>query len=100
MGLERAFDKVILEEHYTSLYGPSILAKQDKAPAEPQTKPLKYTESTNLKAWNSAVASTPWSKYQNKLDDDVTADDNHLQVLLENRRQRAKTMENKILMTK
>jgi len=95
--LERAFDKVILEEHYTSLYGPSILAKAAKPKEGPS---LKYTPTVNLKAWNTAVANTPWSKYQNKLDDDVTADDNHLQVLLEKRRQRAKTMESKILLSK
>ena len=87
--LERAFDKVILEEHYTSLYGPRILSKTTfKGTKEHKEGPLKYTESKNTKAWINAVANSSWSKYQNKLNDDLTEDDNNLLVQLEERREK------------
>eukprot|EP00092_Neocalanus_flemingeri_P014998 GFUD01016198.1.p1 GENE.GFUD01016198.1~~GFUD01016198.1.p1 ORF type:complete len:762 (+),score=173.52 GFUD01016198.1:44-2329(+) len=101
--LERAFDKIILEEHYTSLYGPRILAKTAvtvKGTEEPNLKPLEYTKSKNLKAWTNAIANSSWGKYQNKMDDDVAADDQSLLAQLEKRKERAKTMESKILLSK
>merc|ERR1719228_259783 len=57
--LERAFDKVVLQEHYTNLYGPRILVDTTATTTTP-TGSLKYTESTNLRTWNKAVASTSW----------------------------------------
>lgn len=91
--LEKALDKIILEEHYTSLYGPRIVGQQ--VCANTSTKKLDYTVSKNAKAWNEAIANTTWHKYQSKLDDELTAEE-----LLEERRRRARTMENRILSSK
>ena len=101
--LERALDKVILEEHYTNLYAPRILAKAElKTPMDISCtgKKPEYTPSKHMKTWQNAISKTSFYKYQNRMDSDVTADDNNLEILLEKRRQRAKTMENKILLGK
>ena len=88
--LERTFDKIILEEHYTSLYGPRLIV--DNINTQTTTKKLKYTVSTLGREWNKGVANSSWNQYQRKGEDELTADQ-----LLEERRKRARTMENRIL---
>jgi len=83
------YEKIMLDEHFTNLYAPRILAKQD------DVKPADISAKDSRNIFKKGINNSDWAKFTHNHDTEpsITGIVNQLQL----RRERAKSMEVKVL---
>jgi len=93
-GLEKEFDKVMLDNHFTHLYGANVLIEDKKDDGEKHD----YSAAENIKSFTKGINKSDWGIYQNKFNKEMTADEATLRNHLFDRNNRAKDIESKIFL--
>jgi len=93
-GLEREYEKVMLDNHFTHLYGAHVLVKDDK---EVLDKP-DFTAAENITSFTKGINSSSWGMYKNKFNREMTADEATLRSHLFERNDRAKEIASRIFL--
>eukprot|EP00092_Neocalanus_flemingeri_P004500 GFUD01004844.1.p1 GENE.GFUD01004844.1~~GFUD01004844.1.p1 ORF type:complete len:660 (+),score=147.40 GFUD01004844.1:71-1981(+) len=93
-GLEREYEKVMLDNHFTHLYGANVLAEHEKETLE---KP-EFSTDQHLKSFTKGINASSWGMYKNKFNREMTADEATLRKHLFERNSRAKEIESRIFL--
>jgi len=93
-GLEVEFDKVMLDNHYTHLYGANVLVEDEEQEGEKQ----EFTAVENIKCFTKGVNKSDWGMYKNKFNREMTADEATIRDRLFERSNRAKEIESRIFL--
>jgi len=93
-GLEKEFDKVMLDNHYTHLYGANVLVEDDQDEGDKQ----EFTATQNIKSFTKGINTSGWGLYKNKFNREMTADEATMRNHLFARNDRAKEIESRIFL--
>merc|ERR1719153_1480675 len=93
-GLEVEFDKVMLDNHYTHLYGANVLIEDNEQEVEKQ----EFSADQNIKSFTKGVNKSDWGMYKNKFNKEMTADEATIRGQLFERSNRAKEIESRIFL--
>merc|ERR1719508_194224 len=93
-GLEREFEKVMLDNHFTHLYGANVLVEDEE---EVKNKP-DFSAAQNIKSFTTGINASSWGMYKNKFNREMTADEATLRNNLFERNNRAKEIESRIFL--